>query len=92
MHKVNDLQAKLLICKSLADLRVQCYIGVTMQKFASRSSFGAVAEKPVRESVHTRQVPHLNEASVAFHGGITAKQEHFSLKSASARLKRRAGQ
>lgn len=62
-----------------------------MQKIAPATPFGAVVEKPVRESVHTRQVPQLDEASAAFHGGITAKQAHFSLKSAVERLKKRKG-
>lgn len=44
------------------------------------------------EGLRTRQVPLLNEASVAFHKGITDSQESFSLKSAAERLKKHTDQ
>lgn len=44
------------------------------------------------KSARTRQVPPLDEASKAFHKGLTENQEHFSLKSAFERLKKRTGQ
>jgi hypothetical protein len=62
-----------------------------MKKVAPPTSFGAIAEKPVKESAYLRQVPQLDKASLDFHGGLTAKQEHFSLKSASERFKKRTG-
>lgn len=63
-----------------------------MKKTVVPSSVAVAAEKPVQGSESLRPVPVLDKASVAFHRALTEKQEHFSLKSAFERFKKRTAE